>query len=67
LRHDIEIAKIPVEKKKQEMDEQQKWALVERFAYYEELPEEEESEADILVSNSRRNLRSWSWLIYFGI
>jgi hypothetical protein len=51
LRHDIEIAKMPVEKKKQEMDEQQKRALVERFAYYEELPEEEESEADILVSN----------------
>jgi hypothetical protein len=51
LRHDIEIAKMPVEKKKQEMDEQQKRALVERFAYYKELPEEEESEADILVSN----------------
>mmetsp|Transcript_12010 Transcript_12010/g.21849 ORF Transcript_12010/g.21849 Transcript_12010/m.21849 type:complete len:231 (+) Transcript_12010:323-1015(+) len=51
LRHDIEIATMPVEKKKQEMDEQQKRALVERFAYYELLPEEEESEADILVSN----------------
>jgi hypothetical protein len=51
LRHDIEIAKMPVEKKKQEMDEQKR-ALVERFAFYEELPEEEEeSEADILVSN----------------
>jgi hypothetical protein len=45
---------MPVEKKKHvltEMDEQKR-ALVERFAY-EELPEEEEeeSEADILVSN----------------
>jgi hypothetical protein len=53
LRHDIEIAKTtqpPVEKK-HEMDEQQKRSLVERFAFYEELPEEEESEADILVSN----------------
>mmetsp|Transcript_12014 Transcript_12014/g.21855 ORF Transcript_12014/g.21855 Transcript_12014/m.21855 type:complete len:283 (+) Transcript_12014:148-996(+) len=54
LRHDIEIARTtqPVDKKHvTEMDEQQKRALVERFAYYEELPEEEESEADILVSN----------------
>jgi hypothetical protein len=58
LRHDIEIARtMPVEKKKQHvaeiMDEQQKRALVERFAY-EELQEEEEeqqSEADIVVSN----------------
>jgi hypothetical protein len=54
LRHDIEIAKTtqPVNKKHgTEMDEQKR-ALVERFAY-EELPEEEEeeSEADILVSN----------------
>jgi hypothetical protein len=56
LRHDIEIARtMPVEKKKHVltaiMDEEQKRALVERFAYYEELQEEEESEADILVSN----------------
>jgi hypothetical protein len=55
LRHDIEIARTtqpPVEKKKHEMDAQKR-ALVERFALYEELPEEEEeeSEADILVSN----------------
>jgi hypothetical protein len=56
LRHDIEIAKTtqPVEKKHvTEMDEQKR-ALVKRFALYEELQEEEEeeeSEADILVSN----------------
>ncbi len=52
MRHDIEIAKTtqpPVEKK-HEMNEQKR-ALVERFAYYEELPEEEECDADILVSN----------------
>jgi hypothetical protein len=55
LRHDIEIARtMPVEKKKRvaEMNEQKR-ALVERFAY-EELQEEEaeeESEADIVVSN----------------
>jgi hypothetical protein len=58
LRHDIEIARtMPVEKKKhvaEIMDEEQKRALVERFAYYEELQEEEEEQqsgADILVSN----------------
>jgi Tfp pilus assembly major pilin PilA len=55
LRHDIEIARtMPVEKKKHVltaiMDEEQKRALVERFAY-EELQEEEEGEADKLVSN----------------
>jgi hypothetical protein len=55
LRHDIEIAKTtqPVDKKHvTEMDEQKR-ALMERFAYKElqEEEEEEESEADILVSN----------------
>jgi hypothetical protein len=56
LRHDIEIARTtqPVDKKHvTEMDEQQKRALMERFAYEElqEEEEEEENEADILVSN----------------
>jgi hypothetical protein len=70
LRHDIEIARTtqPVDKKHgTEMNEQQKRALVERFAY-EELPEEEESEADILVSNKHvahepnatKSKESWS-------